>query len=122
MKENFNRNKNKNRRLVLEKIEKQIFWNIETGNKDQSTRDSLRMCSFYAYYNYEILEEIFEYVFGKYGEFDDYLEFIKRRCEALKEKNSPVEKTDEYLRFKEIIEENLEQIIEIGSTRKLKKL
>ncbi len=36
---------------VLEKIEKQIFWNIETGNKDQSTRDSLRMCSFYAYYN-----------------------------------------------------------------------
>lgn len=37
-------------------------------------------------------------------------------------KTKVLEKTDEYLRFKEIIEENLEQIIDIGSTRKLKKL
>lgn len=117
----MNRTEKQNKRLILEKIENQIFWYIEAGNKDQSTRDSLRMCAFYAYYNYEILEDIMECVFGKFGEFDDYLEFIKRKCEALKEKNSNIVKTDEYLYFEKIINENLGQTIDNNPKRNLVK-
>lgn len=112
---------NQNRKKILKKIENQIFWCIEQGNKDQSTRDSLRMCAYYAYYNYGILEEIMDCVYSKFGEFDDYLEYIKRRCEALKEQNSYIVKTNEYLFFEEIITENLVQIIDDNPKRDLVK-
>lgn len=121
MEERMNRKEKQNRNSILQKIDHQIFWAIEQGNKDQSTRDSLRMYAFYAYYNHEILEEIMDCVYSKFGEFDDYLEYIKRKCEALKEQNSYIVKTNEYLYFEKIINENLGQTIEDNPKRTLNK-
>lgn len=119
--ESFSKSQSQNRRQILKEIDNQIFWAIEFGNKDQSTRDNLRMCAFFAYYNYEILDDIIDCKYNKFGDFDDYLEFIKRRCEALKEKNSNIVKTDEYLYFEKIINENLGQTIDNNPKRNLVK-
>lgn len=118
MEEIFDVNKENDKNLTLVKVENQIFWYIELGNKDLNTKDYLRNCAFYAYYNYGILDEICKRFFGFGGE--EYLEFIKTMCEKFKSLDHPIGKSKDYLYFEKIIEENLGEILDYEFKRDLR--
>ena len=100
---------------IYESIYNKIFEYIKSKSRDNDVQKLWDM-AYYAAYTSGILEPFFQF---SVGIDEEYLKIKKSNCEQYT-KNSDVNKTIDYLYFKKIIEEYLNQIPDVGYKTKRK--